>query len=391
MTQKKGISVLGSTGSIGTQCLKIIELAPERFRVVSLAAGRNIERLRQQIKYFKPSVVAVCHEHDARELRAEFPEIRVGAGERAIADCVAEDGVDVVVMGIMGFAALRPTLDAIAMNRTIALANKESLVVAGSLLREMVTKTQAKIIPVDSEHNALYQLLEGRDRSQVRTVVLTASGGPLLKLPDLPLDEVTPDIATRHPNWSMGPKISVDSATLMNKGLELIEAHFLFEVAPKDIEVWVHPQSIVHGAVWLKDNTCLAQLSKPDMRSAIGYAMSPDDRIAGVIPKLTLKEMSRLEFFEPDEKRFPALRLAREALEAGPSSLVAINAANEVAVGSFLEGKLLFSRIASTIEETLQRHQPKSITQIEDVFEQDLKAREVARGVVSQGGLGRGI
>ncbi len=389
MTPKKGISVLGSTGSIGTQCLQIVESAPEKFQVISLAAGKNIAKIREQIKRFHPLVVSVANEEDAKTLRQEFPGVQIGSGEKSLNDCIAVDGVDVVVMGIMGFAALRPTLEAIRLNKSIALANKESLVVAGCLLKEVVGKTTAKIIPVDSEHNALYQLLAGRDRNEVRTLVLTASGGPLLKLPELPLDEVTPAIAIKHPNWSMGPKISVDSATLMNKGLELIEAHFLFDMPSQDIEVWVHPQSIVHGAVWLKDNTCLAQLSKPDMRSAIGYAMSPNERLNNVIPKLSLKEMSSLTFCEPDETRFPSLRLAREALQAGPSSLVALNAANEIAVETFLEGKMLFSRISATIEETLNRHTRSSITQVEDVFEQDLKAREMARAVASRFGLAR--
>ncbi len=384
---RRGISVLGSTGSIGTQCLQIIESNPEKFVVASLAAGRNIDRLRGQIRQFWPSVVAVESSTDAAALRAEFPEVEIGHGIEGIRRCISAEGADIVVMGIVGFAALEPTLDAIAKDKTVALANKESLVVAGSLLKELVAKTGSKIIPVDSEHNALYQLLEGRERSQVKSVVLTASGGPLLKLPDLPLEEVTPAIAIRHPNWNMGPKISVDSATLMNKGLELIEAHFLFEVAPREIEVWIHPQSIVHGAIWLRDNTCLAQLSKPDMRSAIGYAMSPEARLDNVIPKLSLKEMARLEFLEPDERRFPALRLAREALLAGASSLIALNAANEVAVTAFLEGKLLFPGIASSIEETLQKHPQASIRTIGDVFEEDRKAREEAGKVVRRMGI----
>ena len=374
----KNICLLGSTGSIGTQTLDIVARHPESYRVLSLTAGKNIELLRKQIAGFRPGFVAVLNETDIGPLKNEFPEVEFGHGEEGVVDAVSFGNADVVVVGIVGFAALAPTLKAIRLKKRIALANKESLVVAGHLMKAEAKASGAEIIPVDSEHNALFQLLEGREGQQIQTLVLTASGGPLLRRPELPLEDVTPSIAVAHPNWKMGPKISVDSATLMNKGLELIEACTLFNVPEKDIEVWIHPQSIVHGAIWFADNSCLAQLSKPDMRSSIGYALSYPRRIPAVIPKLTLSEMARLEFYSPDTKRFPALNFAREAYRSGPSSLIALNAANEVAVQAFLDGKILFPRMATCIEAVLQNWKGHSVEDIPSVFEADRAARLAA-------------
>jgi 1-deoxy-D-xylulose-5-phosphate reductoisomerase len=374
----KGIAVMGSTGSIGTQTLDIVTSHPDQFRVISLSAGRNFEMLVAQIERFRPLRVAFADPTRLDDLRRLFPNVDISADERSLTDCVIQPEVDIVVMGIVGFAALAPTLQAIRAGKTIALANKEALVVAGSLLRREISQSSAKVIPVDSEHNALFQLLEGRDRSHVSKLVLTASGGPLLRQTQLPLEDVTPAIAIKHPNWKMGPKISVDSATLMNKGLELIEAHFLFDTPENDIEVWVHPQSIVHGAIWLKDNSCLAQLSRPDMRLSIGFALKYPERLEAVIPRLSLRDMSQLEFLEPDVKRFPCLELARQALRLGPSHLIALNAANEVAVQRFLEGHILFPDIPGTIAKTLDRHTATRVEQIEDVFTIDRESRELA-------------
>jgi 1-deoxy-D-xylulose-5-phosphate reductoisomerase len=380
----KRIAVLGSTGTIGHNTLELVRAFPEKFEVVALGAGRNLGLLREQIRAFRPAFVTVQEQVDRDTLAREFPELELGWGGEGLETAVSDARVDVVVVGIVGFAALAPTLRAIRARKTVALANKESLVVAGSLLRQEVATSGATVIPVDSEHNALYQLLQGRPPGEVDTLVLTASGGPLLRRPELPLAEVTPEIATRHPNWKMGPKISVDSATLMNKGLELIEAHFLFDVPSTRIEVWVHPQSIVHGAIWLTDNSCLAQLSKPDMRSSIGYAMAYPERLAAPIPRLGLSEMARLEFLEPDLVRFPALGLAREALEAGPSSLVALNAANEVAVEAFLNGRILFPDIPATLSEVLEGHQSLTVSSLDTVFQLDSDARREAERVVAK-------
>ncbi len=372
----RGVAVLGSTGTIGAYTLEVIEKNPTLFHVVSLAAGKNLALLRTQITQFRPKWVSVSDYQDAKILQSEFPETQFGFLEEGIQACITPKEVDVVINGIVGFAALIPTLMALKANKLIGLANKESLVVAGPLFRDFLKTSQSTVVPVDSEHNALYQLLKGQNRNDVASIVLTASGGPFLRQPDLDLSTVTPEIAIKHPNWKMGPKISVDSATLMNKGLELIEAHFLFDFPQEKIEVWVHPQSIVHGAIWFSDNTSMAQLSKPDMKSAIGYAMSYPDRIPNVIPKLSFKEMAQLEFFEPDMKRFPCLQLAREALTAGHSHLVVLNAANEIAVQAFLDGQIRFSDIPNFIEKMLQSTSTARLTTVEEIISLDQESRK---------------
>jgi len=376
---KRGICVLGSTGTIGNYTLELVRQFPELFEVVSLSAGRNISQLLKQISEFKPERVSVLEASDAQFLRKEFPKLRVEAGEAGIESCIDAEGVDTVIVGIVGFAGLRPTLHAVKKGKRIGLANKESLVTAGSLFQKEIQTSKAVVVPVDSEHNALFQLLKGVEPSEVETLVLTASGGPFLRKMDLDLATVTPQMAVAHPKWKMGPKISVDSATLMNKGLELIEAHYLFGFPEQRIEVWIHPQSIVHGAVWLKDNTSLAQLSIPDMKSAIGYALSYPERLVAPISKLTLSQFSQLEFFEPDTQRFPCLNLARKALQLGQSYVIALNAANELAVSSFLSGHLKFSQIPEKIDATLQSFSGGPIHGIEEVFEVDLRAREIAQ------------
>jgi len=384
VTQRKRICVLGSTGTIGTYTLDLVKAYPDQFEVVSLAAGRNLNKIQEQIESFRPNAVSVQNEVDALFLKKEFPKLEVGFGAEGIKQCIEADRVDVVIVGIVGFAGLEPTLHAIKKNKLIGLANKESLVTAGSLFHDEVKKSKAVVVPVDSEHNALYQLLKGVSRSEVETLVLTASGGPFLNKNDLDLSQVTPEMAVSHPNWKMGPKISVDSATLMNKGLELIEAHFLFGFPEEKIEVWVHPQSIVHGAVWLRDNTNLAQLSLPDMKSAIGYALSYPDRLDGPIQKLNLAQMARLEFFEPDTVRFPCLALARKALRLGQSHVIALNAANEIAVEAFLAKKIRFTQIPEVIDAALQKFAGTSIHQLSDVFESDRIGRQVANTVINR-------
>lgn len=387
MSGPRQIAVLGSTGSIGTHTLDIVDKYPGRFRVVALGAGRNVTVLREQVKKYRPEMVAVLDPSAARELEREFPGCRVAFGETGLSECASAAGVELVVMGIAGFAALAPTLEAIRAGKTLALASKEVLVVAGSLLRKEIAANGCTCIPVDSEHNALFQLLEKTERSHVRSLVLTASGGPLFRMSDLPLEDVTPAMAVNHPNWKMGAKISVDSATLMNKALEVVEAHFLFQFPQHLIEVWIHPQSILHGALWLHDNSCLAQLTKPDMRSSIGFALNYPERLDEVIPKLTLREMARLEFYPPDEKRFPALRLARQALKSGPGALVVLNAANEVAVRKFLEGRLLFPRITQVVEAALEQVSPGPADSVEQIFEEDRKARLLASSLANKYGV----
>lgn len=374
----KGVSILGCTGTIGVNTLRIVEQFPDRFRVVALSAGRNVQLLKEQIRQFRPQYVSVQDREAISSLKSDYPNVIFGWGPDGLNTCALVGEAEIVVIGIVGFAALMPTIAAVRAKKRVALANKEVLVVGGTLFRKELESSSAECIPVDSEHNALFQLLDGRPESQVVSLILTASGGPFWKLPVSELETVTPERAIRHPNWKMGPKISVDSATLMNKGLELIEAHFLFGLSEDRIEIWQHPQSIVHGAIRLKDNSIMAQLSLPDMRLSIGYALSYPERLASVVPGLPLSELARLEFFEPDFARFPALKLAREALRAGPSHLVALNAANEVAVESFLKGSIGFLSITRVISETLARHRDTPIHVLEDIYGVNEQARAMA-------------
>lgn len=380
--KQRRICVLGSTGTIGQYTLELVEKFPDFFQVASLAAGKNIDLIRQQIKKFRPQAVSVQSESAALALQKEFPEVQVGFGDEGIESCIDIDKLDVVIVGIVGFAGLKPTLHAIKKDLLIGLANKESLVTGGSLLRAELKNHDAKVVPVDSEHNALFQLLSGVKRSEVSKLVLTASGGPFFKKPDLDLSRVTPEMAVSHPNWKMGPKISVDSASMMNKGLELIEAHYLFNFSENDIEVWIHPQSIVHGAIWLKDNTSLSQLSVPDMKSAIGYALSFPERLESPIEKLSFSQMAKLEFFEPDNVRFPCLSLARQALVKGQGFVIALNAANECAVEAFLNKKIAFTQIPQVIDAVLQKFSFEPISELPLVFEADQAARQVAQQIL---------
>lgn len=379
----KRLAILGSTGTIGKQTLDLVDQFPSEFQVVVLAAGRNIVELKNQIEKYQPSSVCCIDRSAAMELKSLFPATTFFAGEEGLTECVTLPSVDIVVVGIVGFAALHPTLAAIRAKKQIALANKETLVVAGALVLEEIKKAGVTCIPVDSEHNALFQLLEKFPRKQVSTIVLTASGGPFRERMDL--SDVTPEEAIQHPNWKMGPKISVDSATLMNKGLELIEAHFLFDFSPQEIEVWIHPQSIVHGAVWLKDNSCVAHLGKPSMKSPIAHALKYPDRVPAPIPKLSFKEFSKLEFAEPDEKRFPCLNLAKVALEQGPKHLVALNAGNEVAVDAFLRHQIQFMDIPKILEKLLsQTSSAKGILSLDEILEEDHLARQKARSLIGR-------
>ncbi len=372
---KKKIALLGSTGTIGVNTLELVEAFPDKYEVVLLAAHTSGDKLIEQAKKFKPRFVTVGSA-SVSSVKAALPGITVGSADNLIEEAIAAS--DLVVVGIVGFAALIPTLMAVRQGKTIAIANKESLVVSGKLIVSEAARCGARLLPVDSEHNALFQILEGVDRKQVDALILTASGGPLLRLPNLALEKVTPAIAVNHPNWKMGPKISVDSATLMNKGLELIEAHFLFEVPENQLEVWVHPQSIVHGAALLTDGSILAHLSRPDMKLSIGYALEYPERLPNPVPRLKLSELSKLEFMEPDLVRFPCLRLAREALRAGTAHLIALNATNEIAVHAFLDGKVLFSQIPELIEQVLSRAWSVSETDLEAMIALDSEVRRVA-------------
>lgn len=384
----KRVAVLGSTGSIGVNTLDVIARHPDRYAVAALAAASSHERLLSQCRAHRPRVAVLEDPGAARALeaalRAEALPTEVACGRDALAEVAGSADVDVVMAAIVGAAGLPSTLAAARAGKRVLLANKESLVVAGRLLIEAAAAGGAELVPIDSEHNAIFQCLPpggaaGRASPGVRRVLLTASGGPFLRTPVDRLAGVTPDEACAHPRWKMGRKISVDSATLMNKGLELIEACLLFGMEPARIEVVVHPQSIIHSMVEYVDGSILAQLGNPDMRTPIAHALGWPERIASGVESLDLVAAARLDFEAPDVSRFPSLRLAREAAEAGGTAPAVLNAANEVAVAAFLAGDAGFNRIPEVIEDVLQHHDSATATSLEAVLEADARARAEAR------------
>jgi 1-deoxy-D-xylulose-5-phosphate reductoisomerase len=390
-----GVAILGSTGSIGLSTLDVVRRHPDRFRVVALAARSNGARLLEQCLEFRPFVAALAESAAADGLRQELARhecaTRVLAGEAGLEAAASLPEAAQVMAAIVGAAGLKPTLAAAAAGKRVLLANKESLVCAGRLLMEAVCRSGAELVPIDSEHNAVFQCLPqpavaGTRAAGVRRIVLTASGGPLRGCSPEALEAVTPEQAVAHPNWSMGRKISVDSATLMNKGLELIEACWLFGVGPSVVDVVVHPQSVIHSMVEYTDGSVLAQLGNPDMRTPIAHAMGWPDRIESGVKSLDLVEVGRLDFEAPDLERFPCLRLAREAAEAGGTAPAVLNAANEVAVAAFLEGRLNFTGIAGVIDSVLNRHEIRPVSELADALAADGWAREAADRITSEWG-----
>jgi 1-deoxy-D-xylulose-5-phosphate reductoisomerase len=378
----KRLAVLGSTGSIGEQTLAVAEAFPERFRVVALAAGRNVARLAEQVRRFRPERVSVAGEDQAAELRGRVPDApSIGVGEAGL-EAVAIHPAELVVAGLVGAVGLRPTLAAVAAGRDVALANKEVLVMAGALVMREVARRGVRLLPVDSEHSAVFQVLAGQRPEDVARIVLTASGGPFRTWPAERLARATVEEALRHPNWEMGPKITVDSATLMNKGLEVIEARWLFDVPPERVDVVVHPESIVHSLVELVDGSVLAQLGVPDMRVPIALALSFPERLPLAAPRLDLAALGALRFETPDTKRFPALELAYAALRGGEAAPAVLNAANEVAVAAFLQGGLPFPAIARVDGEVLNAFLARSaagaLRDLADVLEADAWGRRWA-------------
>lgn len=373
----KRLSVLGSTGSVGASTLDLVRHHPDRFSVEALVCGRDWELLAKLAKEFQPSIVVVADETARSELASQLSGsgIEVASGPSAILEAAARPA-DLVVAAIVGAAGLAPILAALEAGTTVALANKEALVCAGSLMVDAAEYSGAKILPIDSEHNAIFQVLEERER--IRRIILTASGGPFRNSSRAAMEHVTPAEAIRHPTWSMGAKISVDSATLMNKGLELIEAHYLFRVGADQLDVLIHPQSLVHGLVEYIDGSFLAQMGTADMRIPIAHALAWPERIATPAERLDLARVGRLEFEEPDRVRFPALALAESALAAGGCRPPTLNAANEVAVEAFLQGKIGFLDIASLVEETLDAVSARPLSSLEDVTAVDAEARSVA-------------
>ncbi|MBW2543079.1 MAG: 1-deoxy-D-xylulose-5-phosphate reductoisomerase [Deltaproteobacteria bacterium] len=382
--RSKRLSLLGSTGSIGEQTLAVAAAAPERFEVVALAAGRNIEKLADQVRRFRPELVSVADAAGAAELRerlgSQTIELLVGdEGLRA----VAEHPADLVVSALVGAVGLAPTLAAIRAGRDIALANKEVMVTAGALVLREVKAHGVALLPVDSEHSAIFQALCGQRIEDVERLILTASGGPFRTWTADQIAEATVEQALNHPNWEMGPKITIDSASLMNKGLEVIEARWLFDIPPERVDVVVHPQSIIHSLVEFVDTSVLAQLGLPDMRVPIAVALAYPERIDLDLPVLDLAALGRMDFETPDRKRFPCLELAFESLRADEAAPAVVNAANEIAVAAFLEGQIRFPEIAATNGAVLNSHVGRgvsgSLRDLADVEEADAWARTCAR------------
>jgi 1-deoxy-D-xylulose-5-phosphate reductoisomerase len=379
---KKRIAILGSTGSIGTSALAVIDAYPDRLRVVGLAAGRNADALAAQIRRHRPAIAAIGELASVQALADTGPQgTRVVGGAAGLIEVATHPDVDILLCASSGTMALEAVLAAIDAGKTIALANKEVLVMAGELVTTAARARGVVLLPVDSEHNAIHQCLHGRGAAEVRRLVLTASGGPFRAWPAERLLTARPEDALRHPTWQMGRKITIDSATLMNKGLEVIEAHWLFDVPATRIDVLVHPQSIVHSLVELTDGSIIAQLGVTDMRLPIQYAFSYPDRWGALLPPLDLTRCGSLEFQQPDTARFPCLRLAYDALIAGGTMPVALNAANEIAVDAFLAGRLPFPAIAQVIEATLAAHDVQRTDSLAGVREADRWAREYSRAL----------
>ena len=384
----KALSILGSTGSIGVSTLDIVAAYPERFRVVALTAGHNLNLLQEQIRQFRPQLVAVLSSADAQRLEGmlgpERPEILCGV-EGLIA-CACHSETEMVVSAIVGAAGLVPTMAAIEAGKDIALANKETLVTAGSLVMEAIARKGGKLFPVDSEHSAIFQSLQGHRKMDVRRLILTASGGPFRSKSLQELKQVGPAAALAHPNWNMGKKITIDSASLMNKGLEVIEAKWLFDLDADRIAVHVHPQSIVHSMVEYVDGSVIAQLGIPDMKTPIGYALSYPERLPLQLPPLDLCALGSLTFELPDLQRFPCLGLAYDVLKEGGTAPAVLNAANEVAVEAFLQHEISFLDIPAIIRATLDKHHGEPIEHVETVLRADRWARSTARRLVAPHG-----
>ena len=379
----KTIAILGSTGSIGTQALDLVRRNPEKFSVSVLSCGRRIERLKEQIEEFHPRMVVVQREEDAATLAVEYPKLQVEYGDKGLI-AAAESSCDLVLNSLVGIRGMIPTYYALRAGNDIAFANKETLVAGGELIMRTSEETGRKLLPVDSEHSAIFQCLQQNSGQAVRRILLTASGGPFRGYTLEQLRGVTLDQALRHPKWDMGNKITIDSATMMNKGLEIIEAKWLFDVDPDRIQVVVHPQSIVHSAVEYWDGSVLAQMGNPDMRIPISYAFSWPERLENDFKPLDLFAEGTLTFERPDPEVFKTLRLARQTCSQGGTYPAALNGANEALVQMFLEQKIGFTDIQDTIEKVLEVHKPENHLTLEGILEADRKAREAAVRLLSK-------
>ncbi len=384
----KRIAILGSTGSIGCSSLKVIEAHPEAYQVIALAAGKNMNLLAEQIRKFKPLEVAVLGDQEAESLKKRLDgrdRTRIVSGREGLLHLAGLEQVDTVISAITGAAGLVPTYAAIRAGKNIALANKETMVMAGPLVIDEVKRRGVSLLPVDSEHSAIFQCLQGHPREDVRRVILTASGGPFRDFSSEAMEKATPEQALKHPNWNMGPKITVDSATLMNKGLELIEARWLFGLGIHQIQILVHPQSVVHSMVEYKDGSIIAQLGIPDMMTPISYALSYPRHADTTLPALDLEQVGALTFAKPDRGKFRCLELAMQAAETGKSMPAVLNGANEAAVELFLQGRIGFLQIPSLIEKTMKAHTPFGIESVEAVMQADAWARRQAAQFAGMG------
>ena len=390
MTQS--LTILGSTGSIGGSTLDVVARHPERFRIFALSGHSQTAKLAEQCLAFRPQYAVTTNEAQAAELRAQLAaagcQTEVLHGEQALCDIAAAPETDGVMAAIVGAAGLPPTLAAARAGKTIYLANKETLVVSGSLFMQTAAQSGARILPVDSEHNAIYQVLPPEKgylkHNGVQSIILTASGGPFLHTDLADFPDITPEQAVKHPNWQMGRKISVDSATMMNKGLELIEAHWLFDCPPEKLETVIHPQSVVHSMVRYADGSVLAQMGTPDMRTPIAYCLGLPERIASGVPPLDFAALSALTFETPDYRRFPCLELAYQAMQVGGGVPCVLNAANEIAVAAFLAGRIRFTDIAHTVQHCLEQDFSGSHHSLEGLLDLDAAARRAAEAFVQQ-------
>lgn len=382
----KRVTILGSTGSIGVSALDVIAKNPERFKVTALAAGSHVERLAVQIQQFKPSVVAVRTKQDAQNLSKikGLPKIEILFDEPGMMQLASHPFSDIVLSAISGAAGLKPTLAAVDAGKDIALANKETMVIAGEIVTKRAKQKKVKILPVDSEHSAIFQCLAGRKKKALRRIILTASGGPFLNLSHQALKKVTLEQALKHPRWTMGRKITIDSASLMNKGLEVIEAKWLFDLDISHIDVLIHPQSIVHSLIELIDGVVLAQLGIADMRIPIAYALAYPDRLVNDLPLLDLSKEGHLDFQLPDMKRFPCLELAYQAGKMGGTAPAAMNAANEMVVAAFMERRIGFKDFPTVIRKVLDRHETRHDVSVEDILNVDHEARIQAQEIINK-------
>lgn len=385
VNEVKYISLLGATGSIGTQTLEIIKEHPEEFRLVAFSVGRNIELARKIIRDFQPELVSVLDKENADTLRKEFPSIAFTYGEEGLVEVAAHKNANILLNAVIGSVGLLPTLEAIQVGKTICLANKETLVTAGHLVMRQAKEHNVKILPVDSEHSAIFQALQGENEKNIEKLILTASGGSFRDKSRQELEHVTVAEALNHPNWSMGAKITIDSATMMNKGLEVIEAHWLFDIPYEQIDVLLHKESIIHSMVEFHDSSVIAQLGTPDMRVPIQFALTYPERLPlSRAKRLKLAEIGQLHFAEMDVERFRCLKFAYEAGKAGGTLPTVLNAANEIAVQAFLDGQITFLEIEDVIEKSLTNHTKIENPSLPSIKEVDLNTREFARSLLKQ-------